>query len=320
MSSYTVGNVIFSDNTYATLASGLTVGATTLNFTTGMGARFPTVVAPYVMYCTLLNATNVLEEIQITAHASGADTATIVRGVGGTSALVWNAGDRIESRVSASVLSAVTGKDIYAGTQAGTSANAYTFITDTPKSAYRVGDAYLGVTTAANTTAATVNFDGIGNLTIQRDGTALQGYELAVGKWARFTVTASTSCDMERVNNAPLNIGNGLALSPYYKNTFNDLGGTYAPGFFYLDPLGWVNMQGSVACVSSSTINGQIIATLPSGQGLFTVGGHLQFFCGVSGQSQGSVYVDGTGNIRVNSMPSTAICLDQVRYFGNPNS
>jgi hypothetical protein len=319
MSSFTVGNVIFTDNTYATLASGLTVGATALSFTAGMGARFPVVTAPYVLYCTLLNATNVLEEIQITAHVAGADTATIARAVGGTTALVWNAGDRIEARVSASVLATITAKNMYCGTQSGGSANALTFVSDTPKTAYRPGDEYLGITTAVNTTAVTVNFDGIGLLTVQRDGTSLNGAELAAGALARFTVTASTSCDVERVNNVPLNIGKGSPLTSYYKNTFTDLGGTYAAGYFFKDPLGFVNMQGSIACVSSSTGNGQIIATLPAGQGLATLSG-LQFFNGVSGNSAGSVYVDGTGNIRVNSMPTTAICLDQVRYYGNPTS
>jgi hypothetical protein len=93
-----------SDNAFGTIGVGLTTSGTSLTFTTGHGARFPAVAAGQVLYACLLNATNVLEEIKITAHTAGADTATIVRGVNGTSGLAWNAGDRIECRVSSEVL------------------------------------------------------------------------------------------------------------------------------------------------------------------------------------------------------------------------
>ena len=93
-----------ADNAYGTIGVGLTPSGTSLTWTTGHGARFPAVASGQVLYACILNATNVLEEIQITAHTNGADTATIVRGVNGTSALTWNAGDRIECRVSSEVL------------------------------------------------------------------------------------------------------------------------------------------------------------------------------------------------------------------------
>ena len=321
MSSFVVGNVIFADNAFGTLGAGLTVGGTALSFTAGMGARFPTVVAPQVLYCTLLNATNVLEEIQITAHAAGADSATIVRAQGGTSALVWNTGDRIEARVSATVLSTITAKNMWCGAQAaGSTANALLFTSDTPKASYRLGDEYIGVPSQANTTAVTVNFDSIGVLAVQRDGNGLQGGEFAANKGVRFTISASTACQMERINNAPINIGNGTRLTSYYKNTFTDFTtATYSPGFYFLDAEGFVNLQGEVSCVSTATVQGTIIATLPSSQGLFPTQG-VQVFCGVSSNAFGYVTVDGTGNVRVGSMAGTAISLDQVRYYGNPAS
>jgi len=104
----TISTTIIADNTYGTIASGLSVGDTALVFTAGHGARFPVVASPNVMYCVLLNAGNVLEEIKITAHAAGSDSATIVREQGGTSAKVWSAGDRIEARVSSAVLEGIT--------------------------------------------------------------------------------------------------------------------------------------------------------------------------------------------------------------------
>ena len=97
-------SVLFSDNSYGTISTSLAVGDTALNFTTGHGARFPVVAAGQVLYCTMVDPTNVIEEIQITAHSASADTATIVRAQGGTAAKAWSAGARIEARVSATSL------------------------------------------------------------------------------------------------------------------------------------------------------------------------------------------------------------------------
>lgn len=105
----TVNNILLADNAYGTLAVGLTVTGTSLTFTTGMGARFPVVSSGQRLYCCLLNTTNVLEEIYISAHTAGADSATIVRAQGGTSGLAWSAGDRIEARISGTVLSLISG-------------------------------------------------------------------------------------------------------------------------------------------------------------------------------------------------------------------
>lgn len=95
---------LLADNAFGTLGSGLLTSDTTLNFTAGHGARFPAVTAPDVLYCCILNASNILEEVQITAHTVNADSCTIVRAQGGTTAKVWNAGDRIEARVSKTTL------------------------------------------------------------------------------------------------------------------------------------------------------------------------------------------------------------------------
>lgn len=95
---------LLADNAYGTLAVGLAAGDTALSFTAGHGARFPAVTAPDVLYCCILNTSNILEEVQITAHTANADSCTIVRAQGGTTAKVWNVGDRIEARVSKTVL------------------------------------------------------------------------------------------------------------------------------------------------------------------------------------------------------------------------
>ena len=100
----TAPGTIISDNVYGTLGSGLTAVATSINLTSGHGVRFPAVVAGQVLIATLVNSTNVVEEIEITAHTASADSMTVVRGANGTTAKVWSSGDRIECRLTSEVL------------------------------------------------------------------------------------------------------------------------------------------------------------------------------------------------------------------------
>ena len=99
-----MATVKFADNAYGTLGGALASTASALSFTSGHGARFPAVSAGECLYVCLLNSNNVLEEIQITTHVAGADTADIVRAVGATTAKAWNAGDRIEARLSSTAI------------------------------------------------------------------------------------------------------------------------------------------------------------------------------------------------------------------------
>lgn len=96
-----MATILFADNTYGTLASGITAAATSITLTTGHGARFPTVtLGTNILYATILNSGNVLEEIHITAHAASSDTLTVTRAANGTTGKVWSAGDRIECRLT----------------------------------------------------------------------------------------------------------------------------------------------------------------------------------------------------------------------------
>ena len=92
--------VLFQDNTYGTISAGLAVGDTSITLTTGHGARFPAVTAGQVLYATLLNSANMLEEIHITAHTASSDTLTVTRAANSTTAKAWTAGDRIECRLT----------------------------------------------------------------------------------------------------------------------------------------------------------------------------------------------------------------------------
>lgn len=96
---------VLSDNAYGSLGASLASTASSITFTSGHGARFPAITSTASRaYATILNSNNVLEEITITTHTAGADTADVVRAVGGTTAKAWSSGDRIEMRLSKSAL------------------------------------------------------------------------------------------------------------------------------------------------------------------------------------------------------------------------
>lgn len=100
--------ILFVDNTYGTLASGLLASDTTMTLTGGQGARFPTVTnGVNILYVTLLNSSNILEQIHVTAHTAGSDTFTITRAANGTTAKVWSAGDRVEARLTSESMAAI---------------------------------------------------------------------------------------------------------------------------------------------------------------------------------------------------------------------
>lgn len=119
--------VLYTNNAATTLASGITAAATSLTVATGKGALFPAPSSPSYFYATLSNADgSLLEIVKVTARAT--DTFTITRAQDGTSALAWNAGDKIELRITKSMLD-----DFKLDTQAGiTSSNVTTALGYTP--------------------------------------------------------------------------------------------------------------------------------------------------------------------------------------------
>lgn len=93
------------NNTFAQLSAGINTVAVTLNFTAGHGLRLPQIIAPQFLFATLVRAsTGELERVKITAHASGADSATVVRGADSTLPLTFLAGDKLECRIGDSDL------------------------------------------------------------------------------------------------------------------------------------------------------------------------------------------------------------------------
>lgn len=176
-------SIVLEDNAFGTLASGLAASDTTLTFTTGHGARFPAVASGQVLYCCLLNANNVLEEVRITAHTANADTATMTRGANGTTAKAWSAGDRIEARLSSEVLRHLQQEAFTSTTISTADAGAtYTGSMGTTAVGYVSGMIYAFTAATANsTTTPTIAIDGLAAKTVIRDdGTALAAGEMPV--------------------------------------------------------------------------------------------------------------------------------------------
>lgn len=104
-----------ANNAYGTLNAGISNVATTLVLNSGEGARFPTLSAGDYFYATLIDTSNNLEIVKVTARAT--DTLTIVRAQDGTTARAYSTNDRFELRPTAALFNefadrATTGKAI----------------------------------------------------------------------------------------------------------------------------------------------------------------------------------------------------------------
>lgn len=97
-------SVRIANNAFGTLAASIAEGDLSLTLTTGQGSRFPSLGLEDYFFATLVNSSNLLEIIKVTAV--NVDTLTIERGVDGTVARAYTLGDRVESRVNAGVLNA----------------------------------------------------------------------------------------------------------------------------------------------------------------------------------------------------------------------
>ena len=94
--------VLFSNNASAALAASITAASTSITVTTGQGALFPAVSAGSYFYATLVDSSNNLEIVKVTARSG--DTMTVARAQEGTVARAYAAADKIELRVTAAGL------------------------------------------------------------------------------------------------------------------------------------------------------------------------------------------------------------------------
>lgn len=91
----------FTNNAFATLAASINSSVTSISLAAGTGGRFPSLGVGDYFYATLVDASNNLEIIKVTARST--DTLTVVRGQDSSTARSFAAGDRIELRPVAAV-------------------------------------------------------------------------------------------------------------------------------------------------------------------------------------------------------------------------
>jgi len=94
----------FTNNASAPLASAISSTSTAIILTAGRGAAFPTLGSDDYFYATLINSSNLIEIVKVTARAG--DTLTVVRGQDGTASRAYSAGDKLELRITAAGLDA----------------------------------------------------------------------------------------------------------------------------------------------------------------------------------------------------------------------
>lgn len=94
-----------TNNSFGTISAGINSSATTVTVDSGQGARFPTLGSGDYFYATLVDTSNNLEIIKVTARSS--DSMTVVRGQDNTSARAFSIGDRIELRPTAALFNEV---------------------------------------------------------------------------------------------------------------------------------------------------------------------------------------------------------------------
>lgn len=104
-----------TNNAFGTLNAGINSSVTTIVLTAGQGARFPTLSTNDYFYATLVDTSNNLEIVKVTARST--DTLTAVRGQDGTTARAYSTNDRFELRPTAALFTefadrATTGKAI----------------------------------------------------------------------------------------------------------------------------------------------------------------------------------------------------------------
>jgi hypothetical protein len=90
-----------TNNAFGTLNAGINSSATTIVLVAGQGARFPTLSAGDYFYATLIDTSNNLEIVKVTARST--DTMTVVRGQDNTTARAYSTNDRFELRPTAAL-------------------------------------------------------------------------------------------------------------------------------------------------------------------------------------------------------------------------
>ena len=99
-----------TNNGFGTISAGITSSATTVVLDSGQGARFPTLASGDFFFGTLVDTSNNIEIVKVTARSS--DSMTVVRGQDNTSARAFSVGDRFELRPTAALFESLAASAI----------------------------------------------------------------------------------------------------------------------------------------------------------------------------------------------------------------
>lgn len=94
--------VLYTNNAVSTLSASITNVATSFSVASGHGARFPSISGGDYFYATLVDSAGNIEIVRVTARAT--DTFTVTRGQDGTTARAYSVGDRVDLRITKSML------------------------------------------------------------------------------------------------------------------------------------------------------------------------------------------------------------------------
>ena len=93
---------LFTNNASAPIASSIISSSTSITVSSGQGVEFPTITGSDYFMATLVDTSNNLEIIKVTARTG--DTMTVVRAQESTTARAYSAGSLLELRITAAVL------------------------------------------------------------------------------------------------------------------------------------------------------------------------------------------------------------------------
>jgi len=93
------------NNAFGTISAGISAADTTIVLDTGQGARFPTLGSGDFFFGTLVDTSNNIEVVKVTARST--DSMTVTRAQDNTTARAFVIGDRFELRPTAALFEAI---------------------------------------------------------------------------------------------------------------------------------------------------------------------------------------------------------------------
>ena len=94
-----------TNNAFGTLSAGINRSVTTIALDAGQGAKFPTLTGSEFFFATIIDTSNNLEIVKVTARSS--DSMTVIRAHDNTTARSFSVGDRFELRPVAALFDSI---------------------------------------------------------------------------------------------------------------------------------------------------------------------------------------------------------------------